>query len=24
MGVQVDHWGALSMETKRTMTELLV
>jgi hypothetical protein len=24
MGVQVDHWGALSMETKRTMTELLI
>ncbi len=24
MGVQVDRWGALSMDTKRTITELLV
>jgi hypothetical protein len=24
MGVQVDHGGALSMDTKRTITELLV
>jgi hypothetical protein len=23
MGVQVDRWGALSMDTKRTITELL-